>query len=343
MLSLALVLIWAHLTYGISLDEYREQVKKAIGVLDQIHETDEGMAQSQRETIIAAGVRSAREALPPHESIQWNGTTTSVDNSWLDDELKEFEKLSTSDSNHSLTLDRIVERLQALQERLQEIDKEAQAAPASKAEMNDRLATILQRTEYTKAVEGESAFRRLVRRMSKWLSDLLPRRTSSPGDSRIISQLSAVLAVILALIAVGYLLRQLAPRVLRNRRAKKVKARARVVLGEQLEPNQSAADLLAEAEALARAGDLRGAIRRGYIALLVELADRKVLSLAQHKTNRDYLRGVHGIEGLYLMMEALTNNFELHWYGLVPADENDWAAFRAGYKKVSSFEVSSLS
>jgi hypothetical protein len=32
-------------------------------------------------------------------------------------------------------------------------------------------------------------------------------------------------------------------------------------------------------------------------------------------------------------MEVLTNNFELHWYGLAPADENDWAAFRAGYKE----------
>jgi len=209
--------------------------------------------------------------------------------------------------------------------------------------MKDRLTTILQRTEYTKGVEGESAIRRLLHRLSKWLSDLIPKRTSSPGGARAISQLSAILAVVLALVAIGYALRLLAPRVLRNRRARKVKASARVVLGEQLEPNQSAADLLAEAEALARAGDLRGAIRRGYIALLVELADRKLLSLAQHKTNRDYLRGVRGIENLYLPMEVLTNNFERHWYGLVPADENDWAAFRSGFRKVSSseFQVSS--
>jgi hypothetical protein len=344
-LSLVLVLICAHLTVAVSLDEYREHVKRAISALDQIHEPDESRTPSQQDAFIAAQVRSAREALPPHETIQWSGTNTTVDNSWLDDELREFEKLSVSDPNRALTLYRIRERLRALQDRLQETDKTTQTAQPSKAEMSDRLTTILQRTEYTKGVEGESAISRLLHRLSKWLSDLIPKRTSSPGGARVISQLSAILAVVLALVAIGYALRLLAPRVLRNRRAKKAKASARVVLGEQLEPNQSAADLLAEAEALARAGDLRGAIRRGYIALLVELADRKLLSLAQHKTNRDYLRGVRGIENLYLPMEALTNNFERHWYGLVPADENDWAAFRAGYRKVSSseFRVSSVS
>src|SRR5258708_15841261 len=114
---------------------------------------------------------------------------------------------------------------------------------------------------------------------------------------------------------------------------KKIKAEARVVLGERLEPDQSASDLLAEAEALARAGDLRGSIRRGYIARLVELADRKIISLAQYKTNRDYLRSVRELHRLYPNMKALTNNFEQHWYGSVAAQEDDWAAFRAGYKE----------
>ena len=338
-LSLALVLFCANATFAISLDEYRDHVKQAIGALDLIHVSDEGQTQSQQNDFIAANLRRAREALPPHETIHWDGVDMRTDNSWLDDELREFEKLSTSDPNRALTLDRILERLQALEERLAEIDKAVRTSPPGKAEMKDRLGTILQRNEYAKTAEAESALTRLLRGASRWISSLMPKnKVANPGETRAISRLSAIFAVVLALAALAYALRLLAPRLLHNRRARKTKARARVVLGEQLEPNQSATDLLAEAEALARAGDLRGAIRRGYIALLVELADRKIVSLAQHKTNRDYLRGLRGIEGLYLNMLALTNNFEQHWYGLVPADESDWVAFRAGYKKVSSFE-----
>ena len=111
------------------------------------------------------------------------------------------------------------------------------------------------------------------------------------------------------------------------------KREARIVLGENLEPDQTAADLLAQADALARTGDLRAAIRKAYIALLCELGDRKLISLAQHKTNRDYLYSVRDKVSLYSSLRKLTTSFELHWYGLVPAGENDWNDFRNDYHK----------
>jgi hypothetical protein len=174
-----------------------------------------------------------------------------------------------------------------------------------------------------------------LRRLFKWISDLFPkRRPLDPSGASAVLRLAEIFVVAIALAGIAYGLRMFGPRVWRKRQAKKKsKAQARVVLGERLEPDQSAADLLAEAEALARAGDQRGAIRRGYIALLVELADRRIISLAQHKTNRDYLRAVREVKNLYRNLETLTNNFEQHWYGLVPASESDWAAFRAGYKR----------
>ena len=129
----------------------------------------------------------------------------------------------------------------------------------------------------------------------------------------------------------------LLPRLLHNRRTKrKVTEGARIVLGERLEPDQSATDLLSEAEALARAGDLRAAIRKTYIALLLELGERKIITLEQHKTNHDYLRAVRRIERLYPNVKQLTDSFELHWYGLARATETDWQAFRSGYKQALS-------
>jgi hypothetical protein len=79
---------------------------------------------------------------------------------------------------------------------------------------------------------------------------------------------------------------------------------------------------------------LRGAIRKGYIALLCELADRKVIGLSRHKTNRDYLRDVLGKNELYQNMNGLTSNFERHWYGFESAEEKDWEEFRNGYKRI---------
>jgi hypothetical protein len=100
-----------------------------------------------------------------------------------------------------------------------------------------------------------------------------------------------------------------------------------------LEPDQTAADLLERAEALARKGDLRGAIRKAYIALLCELGDRKVIMLAQHKTNRDYLMAVRNRRALYEPLRKLTTSFEIHWYGFVAPAPTDWEEFRLGCRR----------
>jgi hypothetical protein len=115
----------------------------------------------------------------------------------------------------------------------------------------------------------------------------------------------------------------------RSRAAKK--REPRIVLGERLEPEETAVDLLSEAEALARRGEIRSAIRKAYIALLVELGDRKVITLAQHKTNRDYLNAVRNLPPLHQNMRGLTDSFERHWYGFVEASDNDWQKFRSAY------------
>jgi hypothetical protein len=106
-----------------------------------------------------------------------------------------------------------------------------------------------------------------------------------------------------------------------------------VILGETIRAETSASDLFAEAESLARSGDIRGAIRKGYVALLCDLADRKLIGLARYKTNRDYLRDVRKRAGLFERMKRATVRFERHWYGSRPARERDWEEFRDEYHK----------
>ena len=120
------------------------------------------------------------------------------------------------------------------------------------------------------------------------------------ASSPLIGTLAQILVVGVCLAGIAFLVWKLGPRYFgKLRRRKKQKREARIVLGERLEPDQTAADLLAQAEALARNGDLRAAIRKAYIALLCELGDRKIVSLAQHKTNRDYLNSVRERTRLY--------------------------------------------
>ena len=105
----------------------------------------------------------------------------------------------------------------------------------------------------------------------------------------------------------------------------------RVILGERIGADESAFDLFSEAERLAREGNLRAAIRKGYIALLCDLSDRKIVRLARHKTNRDYLRDVRKDNSLFENMTGLTRNFETNWYGLRSTEPSDWEDFRARY------------
>jgi hypothetical protein len=156
----------------------------------------------------------------------------------------------------------------------------------------------------------------------------------SSGSASVISKIAQVFVIALAVGALLFVLKLFLPRLLRSNKPKKEKkSKARIVLGEHLEPDQSAGDLLSDAEALARRGELRAAIRKAYIALLVELGDRKIISLAQHKTNRDYLSAVRQVEPLYGNVKQLTDSFERHWYGLIQATETDWLAFRSIYKQ----------
>jgi hypothetical protein len=177
-------------------------------------------------------------------------------------------------------------------------------------------------------------------RFVEWLNSLFPRSSGmEPGSMSWASFFAMIFIFALAAGVLGYAIYKLTPLFQRRRAKLKLEKReARIVLGERLAPDETAADLLSEAEALARKGELRAAIRKAYIALLCELGERKILTLAQHKTNHDYLRAVREKRPLLDEMQKLTNSFENHWYGFRQATADDWTAFRSGYEKVTRTE-----
>lgn len=329
--SLALVL--SAPAHAIPVSEYHKHITQAVTALDSLAQSDENESPISYSVRDVETARQVRNLLPVSETVESNGKSLKVDNSWLHQELDKYA--ADSSAVRYELLKRITERVKALDERLEELERPAVGTSAGKAEESRRLEEILRRPEYAHQVQQENAISRLVKRFLKWVLSWFPKpKPLNPGGVGILSRIAQWVVILLALGVLAFVLKLFLPRMLSNRRPqRKRKEKARIVLGETLEPDQTAFDLLSEAEALARRGELRAAIRRAYIALLVELGDRKVISLAQYKTNSDYLRAMREIEPLYRNVKQLTDSFERHWYGLAQANETDWLAFRSGYNQ----------
>jgi hypothetical protein len=335
-LFLALCFAPAAAARAATFDEYRARVRQAVDAVEELHETDdpeEWEDEGARREGEAGTVARLRSLLPARERVERAHGAVEVDNGWLHRELDAYAALAPGDTEgRHKKIYLLGDRLSSLAARLdEETGADGQGARDKEAEKG-RLQSILRRPEYNEEAAKGGAFEKLM----KWLSDLVeklfPKRAAvSPGAAGLFSILARVFVYALALGLIAFLVWRYGPLLWgRARAARREKAReARVVLGERLAPDQTAADLIAEAEQLARAGDLRGAIRKAYVAVLCELGDRRLIRLAQHKTNRDYLAALRDRSELYGVMHPLTHAFERHWYGLVPASDADWADYRA--------------
>jgi hypothetical protein len=330
-------------------EQYRGRVREATVMLEELAAFYEQLGKHEKEEpevwkkegfdpnvslqlpkIEQATLDRVRGLLPPKEKVEWGVGSLEVDNSWLYPALEEYKRKSAKDES-AQALRAIVERLRALEARLAEVESGTPREQDNDAERG-RLNAILRDPAFNRDAQQQgNALQRLLQDIREWLKDHLPGLPSvEPGTNPLTSLLAQLFVFALCLAVIAYVARRVWLRRARGPKPLKSRRRARVVLGEHLEADRTAADLLEEAERLARAGDLRGAIRKAYIALLCELGDRGVVRLAQHKTNRDYLNAVRKAAPprLYTEMLPLTFNFELHWYGLQDASEHDWNDFR---------------
>ncbi|HJT67928.1 MAG TPA: DUF4129 domain-containing protein [Pyrinomonadaceae bacterium] len=309
---------------------YHNNVQRAVTALDSLRQIDENETSDSYEHRLDQTIAGVDEVLPEHQSVQTSEGVCDVDNSWLHEELKQLKSASTSEQRET-RLAQVIERLKAVEERVGP-GTTATTPQGDKTQTKEKLESILARPEYASEAKGSSALGRLIMDFIRWLQQFLPKGMQvHPGGSPWMSVVAQILVVLVALVVLFYVAKILLARFKPKRRQRAPKKREpRIVLGERLEPEETSGDLLSEAEALARRGEIRSAIRKAYIALLVELGDRKVIALAQHKTNRDYLNSVRNLP-LHQNMRGLTDSFERHWYGLVEASDNDWQTFRSAY------------
>lgn len=326
-----------------TLGEYRAEIDTAekftAELRDYVDEVlDEGEKDAARERELVSQIR---KSLPATEKVEWSGSAVETSNQWLETRLKAFEEETADWEKRRLILTEIDERLAAIDKKIDQLEKPATAPAAaarSKDEDKQKLSEILRRTEYQKPEQQqESWFQRLQRRISEWFDQQFPQPKVPENTEQDLKSASVGLQVLVFALVLGFiafLIYRFAPYFARGfRRREKDEKGERVILGEKLGEDEDAQTLFDEAEALARSGNLRGAIRKGYIALLCELSDRKVIGLAQHKTNRDYLRDVRKKTLLHENMNGLTKSFERYWYGFETADEGDWQEFKSNYSK----------
>jgi hypothetical protein len=316
-----------------TLADYRSRLEASAKAADGLS----AMLMSDRtgpeiDQYISQTTAKMRRDLPRTEKVEVNGGEVEVSNRWLWSRLEQFDAETNRQTRLGIMYE-IIERLSAIEER---ISGPAEKYARSKDEDKQKLAEILSREEYQKPAEQkESLIQRLVREFFEWLAGVFPRTNLPHSEMPSAGVLPSILQILvyLGVIAlIGYAIYRFAPYFARRfAREKKNDKGDRIILGEKIDANRSARSLMAEAEEIARGGDIRGAIRKGYMAFLCELHDRKAISLSREKTNRDLLRDVRKRPGLFEGLKRLTGKFERHWYGYRRAEPADWERFREEY------------
>ena len=336
--SLCLIIFAPLSNFAATLAEYRENISYSKDlIIELLYPENEDLSPAERLKYERETLAEIRKSLPVNEKVEWRESVVETDNQWLNFRLNDFEGEAQNSPKREQILNEIYERLEAIDLKAEELEKPS-AEIRTKDEDKQKLAEILRREEFQKPeAKTESLFQKIIRKIKQWFDEFFPRPNlpeGSPNGFQSFSFILQMLLYALVLGAIGFLIYRFAPFLAnRFRQKEKTEKQDRVILGERLSADETAQNLFNQAEKLAREGDLRGAIRKGYIALLCELSDRKIIGLARHKTNRDYLRDVRPRRQLYENMKDLTSNFERHWYGFDAAGENDWEKFRQIYKK----------
>lgn len=317
---------------AVTLDEFGARVERARSMASTI---EAGMRNDEIDhSLVRNFIDQVKREFPPNENVETGEGTVEVTHAWLLGRVQAFENEKDFQKRLPLIAE-IREHLSTISFKLG--NRGGPAEGLSKDEEKRKLAEILRREEYQKPKQAEeSFFQRVLREFLEWVESWFPR-SSGPGTSFSgLPALAGVLRILLfaALFAlVGFIIYKVAPLIFPNlkRVVKPKKKKERVILGEKLADDATALGLFGEAEQLARSGDLRGAIRKGYIALLCDLSDRKVIGLARNKTNRDYLRDTAARRELHLRLRSVTDIFEHHWYGHKRSAVEDWTRFREEY------------
>jgi hypothetical protein len=342
-LFLTFLIIFSSNIFAINLAQYRNKISKVKESTGYLLYPENYLSEAENAKNQTEIIKEIRATLAENEKIELGGSTFEVSHKWFFDKLTEFEKEAPRSDKRTDILNEVFARFSALETKLNELEEQETSA-RTKDEDKQKLDQILKRQEYQKPEEKkETWFQQTWREFWEWFKSLFPKNSpislpeASPEGISTGSYGLQIVVYGLVIGLIGFFIYRFAPfffKQIKNRERREKKTR--VILGETIAAEETSHNIFSEAEKLALEGNLRGAIRKGYIALLCELSDRKIIGLARHKTNRDYLRDVKKRKEIYSEMNTLTGSFERNWYGVNSTDQDDWEEFKQTYQRTVS-------
>lgn len=294
-------------TRTLSLDDYRAELATAIAQLEAIPEEDaEAILEELQDRFDAIGTVE----YPSGEKVE----TISI---LADLPTSTDEGLDTGDPAHLATPREVA--LARLRGAMAQIDASPQDDTAARLAV---LEEVLARPEFSTPL---SLWDRFWRWLENLLSRYFPQSSTGPAASwvGVIARLVAWIVAIAVLAAVIWLLSYWLQRLLRSLVAD---ARVETLLGDDDLP-RSAAEARQQARVAAQSGLYRDAVRRLYLAALLQLSEHQLITYERSLTNREVLVRVPKDSPIRPHLEPVVATFDQVWYGVREPDQATFMAY----------------
>ena len=185
------------------------------------------------------------------------------------------------------------------------------------------LAEVLQRPEFN---AGETLWDQLQRWLNEWLAGWLPQSENAASAAAILANLVRLgawaiggigLVVIIWLLA--YWLRGVLQAFVAD-----ANTHAEIE-GDELP--RTPAEARARADTLARAGDYRNGVRHLYLAALLTLEQRRLVTVDRSLTDRELLARVPSEHPIQSHLQPVVETFDDVWYGVHEPDAATFASY----------------
>ena len=277
---------------GISPDQYRQQLQQFSARVDQLKEHPEQAAQ------LAAEV-------PENVTVSGNSREYSVSYDWFKRDLKKFQDAKAEDRAGIL---------QAMQQRLQSLEQQAQAYEESVTgpqANHKKVEEILSRYEFRQS-HGPGFLAIWWEKLMRWLSDFFNRHPIY-GRNGFNLLVYGIVAGAFVLFAIWILRRFSRPTDIPSREIMPFAPSAR-----------GWRSWLADAQESARQGRWRDGIHLAYWAAISFLEEQGAWRPDRARTPREYLRMLGTRKPQYPALSVLTRKFEVVWYGHREASADDF-------------------
>lgn len=279
----------------LSLAEYRQQLQQFSARIDQIKEDPAEAARVQTE-------------IPDHTSVKTGSQEYVVSYDWLKSALQQLDQSNAE--ARAVSLSRIQQRLQSLDEQAQTYDKQQRDFRDS----HGKIEEILARHEFRKS-HGPGFIDIWWNKFKRWLSDFFDRHPIYGRKGNDILHIIVYLAVAVAfLLFIIWIKRRL--------------VRPTDQIGREIMPFAPSAKgwkkWLTEAREAAESGAWRDAVHLAYWAGISLLEEQGAWRPDRARTPREYLRMLGSRKPQYPVLSALTRKFEVIWYGHREASAADF-------------------